>query len=228
MKVLLVDDNRLMLEGLQNLLDAHDIEVSGVAVNGLESIELVRKHKPDVILMDIRMPHCDGLEATRLIKAEMPEARIIILTTSTEDEDLFEAVKSGASGYLHKSIDTDELLEALDQIQHGIPPFSPGLAARLLEEFGRISNSKEPVLSENSGKTAKSKSDSILNPRQIEVLKLVADGLQYKEVGAKLCLSPRTVKYHMAEIMDRLHLENRAQVLAYAGRMGWTARKPTK
>jgi DNA-binding NarL/FixJ family response regulator len=135
MKVLLVDDNWLMLEGLQNLLEAHDIKVAGVARDGLESVELARKLKPDVILMDIRMPRCDGLCATRLIKAEMPEARIIILTTSTDDNDLFEAVKSGACGYLLKSIDTDELVEALKQAREGTPPFSPGLASKLLEEF---------------------------------------------------------------------------------------------
>ena len=228
MRVLLVDDNRLMLEGLQNLLEANSIEVASVAVNGLESIELARKYKPDVILMDIRMPRCDGLKATRLIKAEMPEARIIILTTSLEDEDLFEAVKSGASGYLHKGIDTDELLEALDQVRQGIPPFSPGLAAKLLDEFVRLGNSKGETSPKIPIETSDAKSEAVLNPRQIEVLRLVAEGLQYKEVASRLSLSPRTVKYHMTEIMDRLHLENRAQVLAYAGRMGWTPREPNK
>ena len=123
MRVLLVDDNRLMLEGLQNLLEAHGIQVAGLAKDGLEAVSLARELKPDVILMDIRMPGCDGLAATRLIKAEMPEAKIIILTTSTEDQDLFEAVKSGACGYLLKSMDADELVEALDQAQQGIPPF---------------------------------------------------------------------------------------------------------
>jgi len=228
MKLLLVDDNRLMLEGLQNLLEAHNIEVAGVAFNGLESIELARKLKPDVILMDIRMPRCDGLAATRLIKAEMPETKIIILTTSTEDDDLFEAIKSGACGYLLKSIDTDELVEALNQVQQGTPPFSPGLAAKLLDEFKRFSNPKESFSSESSGKKTEAPSGSKLNARQIEVLRLVANGLSYKEVGARLFLSERTIKYHMSEIMNRLHLENRAQVLAFAGRMGLTDYKPNK
>ena len=226
MKVLLVDDNRLMLEGLQNLLEVHHIEVAGVAVNGLESIELARELKPDVILMDIRMPHCNGLTATRLIKAEMPEAGIIILTTSTEDDDLFEAIKSGACGYLLKSIDTDELVEALNQVQQGTPPFSPGLAAKLLDEFVRASSPKGSIPSRSSGESSEPTSASVLNPRQIEVLSLVAHGLSYKEVGARLFISERTIKYHMAEIMDRLHLENRAQVLAFAGRMGLTVSKP--
>jgi len=226
MKVLLVDDNRLMVEGLQNLLEAYNIEVSGVASNGLESIALARELEPDVILMDIRMPRCDGLTATRLIKAEMPEAKIIILTTSTEDDDLFEAIKSGASGYLLKSMDTNDLVEALNQIQQGTPPFSPGLAAKLLNEFKRFSSPKGPIPPKSSGKTGEETSASVLSPRQIEVLRLVADGLSYKEVGTRLFLSERTIKYHMAEIMNRLHLENRAQVLAFAGRMGLTAYKP--
>jgi DNA-binding NarL/FixJ family response regulator len=228
MKVLLVDDNRLMLEGLQNLLDANKIEVAGVAFDGLESVELARRVEPDVILMDIRMPRCDGLTATRLIKAENPEAKIVMLTTSTEDDDLFEAIKCGACGYLLKSIDTDELVEALNQAQQGTPPFSPGLAAKLLDEFKRVGHSKEPISSESSGKKTEAPSGSKLSARQIEVLGLVADGLSYNEVGARLFLSERTIKYHMAEIMNRLHLENRSQVLAFAGRMGLTSYKPTK
>ena len=228
MRVLLVDDNRLMLEGLQNLLEVHNIKVAGVAFNGFESIELARKLNPDVILMDISMPRCDGLTATRLIKAEMPEAKIIILTTSTDDEDLFKAIKSGACGYLLKSIDTDELVDALNQVRQGTPPFSPGLAAKLLEEFARVINPNEPIFSKKSEENEEATSGSVLSARQIEVLRLVAGGLSYKEVGARLFLSERTIKYHMAEIMNRLHFENRAQVLAFAGRMGLTAYKPNK
>ena len=224
MKVLLVDDNRLMLEGLQNILEAHGVEVAGVASDGRQSVDLARELKPDVILMDIRMPGCDGLTATRAIKAEMPDARIIILTTSTEDHDLFEAIKSGAYGYLLKSMDTEELVAALDQARQGTPPFSPGLAAKLLEEFSRIGRSRE----QSPAETAVEPPSGKLKPRQIEILRLLAEGLSYKEVGARLFLSPRTIKYHMAEIMNRLHLENRAQVLAFAGRMDLTGSNPTK
>jgi len=226
MKVLLVDDNRLMLEGLQNLLEANDIEVVGTAADGQASLDLVRKLKPDVILMDIRMPRYDGLAATRLIKAEMPDAKIIILTTSDEDDDLFEAVKSGACGYLLKSMDSNELVEALDQACQGTPPFSPGLAAKLLNEFARLNNSKGSIPSKSASEPGEEEIRGVLKPRQIEVLTLLADGLSYKEIGARLFLSPRTIKYHMTEIMDRLHLENRAQVLAYAGKMGLTAKMP--
>ena len=229
MKVLLVDDNRLMLEGLHNLLEAHHIEVAGTAHDGLAAVEMARELDPDVILMDISMPRCDGLTATRLIKAENPEAKIVILTTSTDDDDLFEAVKSGACGYLQKSIDTDDLVEALNQARQGTPPFSPGLAVKLLAEFKRVSNpDNEPVASKSPGEKTEAPSGSKLNARQIEVLRLVAAGLSYKEVGARLFLSERTIKYHMAEVMNRLHLENRAQVLAFAGRMGLTSSKPPK
>jgi DNA-binding NarL/FixJ family response regulator len=223
MNVLLVDDNRLMLEGLQNLLEAHDIEVAGTAADGLAAVDLVRKRKPDLILMDIRMPRCDGLSATRLIKAEMPDAKIVILTTSIEDEDLFEAVKSGACGYLLKSMDSNELVEALHQAGQGTPPFSPGLAAKLLDEFARLKNSPAGLSPKNASDTGDEGIRSTLSPRQVEVLTLLADGLSYKEIGAKLFLTPRTIKYHMAEIMNRLHLENRAQALAYAGKMGLSA-----
>lgn len=225
MKVLLVDDNRLMLEGLQNLLDAHNIKIAGLSFNGLESIEMARELKPDAILMDIRMPCCDGLTATRLIKSEIPEAKIIILTTSTEDDDLFEAIKSGACGYLLKSMDIDELVVSLNQVQQGTPPFSPGLATKLLEEFKRLSISGGPISTKSSGKNGMAMCGRELNTRHIEVLRLVANGLSYKEVGARLFISERTVKYHMAEIMNRLHLENRAQVLAFAGRIGLTTYK---
>ena len=224
MRVLLVDDNRLMLEGLQSLLEAHDIEVAGVATDGLEAIDLACALSPDVILMDVRMPGCNGLEATRRIKARMPQARIVMLTTSADDDDLFEAIRSGACGYLIKSIDTETLVDALDQARQGVPPFSPGLAAKLLDEFAREGQAADTATppSPDPPSTDPPSSAAVLSNRQLQVLRLVADGLSYKEVGARLYLSPRTVKYHMSEIVDRLHLQNRTQVLAHAGRMGWT------
>jgi two-component system NarL family response regulator len=235
MQVLLVDDHRLLVEGLTNLLEAHGVEVAGTARDGHEAVAAARALRPDVILMDISMPNCDGLAATRLIRADWPEARIVILTTSTQDKDLFEAVKSGACGYLLKSMDADELVEALGQVQEGIPPFSPGLAAKLLAEFTRLAGGEEPETRREGdtetrghgdtelpsvGGKGDAGADEGLTAREREVLALVAQGLSYKEVGARLNLSPRTVKYHMAEIMERLHLEHRAQVLAYAGKIG--------
>lgn len=231
MRVLLVDDNRLMLEGLQSLLEVHDVQVAGTAADGQEAVELARILNPDVILMDIRMPRCDGLAFTRLIKAEMPEMKIVILTTSTDDQDLFEAVKSGACGYLLKSINADTLIEALTQALEGIPPFSPGLAAKLLNEFAHLGKTSVPDpsisgssisgLTANPARSSDVIAENGLNSRQTEVLTLVSQGLTYKEVGARLYISPRTVRYHMVEIMNQLHMENRAQVLAYAGRHGF-------
>lgn len=218
MRILLVDDHRLLLEGLSNLLIAHDIDVVGQAHDGVAALALARALRPEVILMDIRMPGGDGLTATRAIKAELPGTRIVILTTSTEDADLFEAVKSGANGYLLKSMSAEELLDSLEAVQQGAPPFSPGLAEKLLVEFARLAGSDRVAPVSPADATETGATQLVLTERQCEVLQLVAAGLTYKEVGARLSLSPHTVKYHMAEIMAALHLEHRAQVLAYAGR----------
>ncbi len=141
MRVLLADDHTLLLEGLQNLLEAHGIEVAGTARNGREAAEQARRLRPDVVLMDIRMPEWDGLTATRVIKAELPEVKVIMLTTSSESEDLFEAVKSGATGYLLKSMDAESLIDALHDAEQDVPPFAPGLAARLLAQFAAAGGS---------------------------------------------------------------------------------------
>ena len=220
MRVLLVDDHGLLLEGLKNLLESWGIEVVGAARDGLEAVEAARALTPDVVLMDVRMPNCDGIQATRLIKAEMPEVKVVMLTTSTEGEDLFDAVKSGANGYLLKSMTGESLAEALHDVQEDIPPFAPGLAARLLGEFARMA---EPPAGEAVHSDMQQPASAIslepLTRRQSEILALVAQGLSYKEVGARVSLATCTVKYHMAEIMQKLHVQNRAQLLAVAARM---------
>ena len=224
MRVLLADDHRLLLEALSNLLTANGITVVGQAHDGVAAVALARALRPEIVLMDIRMPGGDGLTATRRIKAELPETRIVILTTSTDEADLFEAVKSGACGYLLKSMGADELIECLDGAQHGVPPFSPGLAEKLLVEFGRLAGNNPSGRADSPPATAETATLPPLTERQREVLQLVAAGLTYKEVGTRLGLSPHTVKYHMAEIMAILHLEHRAQALAYAGKQGLGAR----
>ena len=220
MRVLVVDDHRLLSEGVSNLLAAHDIEVLGVANDGVEAITLTQELNPDVILMDIRMPRCDGLSATRQIKALRPEIKILMLTTSGEDQDLFESVKSGAAGYLLKSISGNAFIEALRGLEQGTPPFSPGLASRLLSEFAKLSGSEEGLSGLASRPKAKEGQPNGLTERQTQVLRLVAQGLTYREVGERLALSERTIRFHMTEIISRLHLQNRNQVLAYAGKLG--------
>jgi len=209
MKTLLVDDHPLFLDGLKNLLTLRGIEVVGTARDGMEALEKARTLHPEIILMDIQMPNLDGLAATRLIKAELPDVKIVMLTMSAEDQDLFEAIKSGACGYLLKTLDVDEFFSLFLGLGRGEVPLSPGLAGQVLEEFAR------QAMESKSIKPSEVKTE-VLSARQIQVLTLVAQGLTYKEVGAKLCLAERTIKYHIGEIIERLHLENRSQAIQYA------------
>ncbi len=221
MKILLADDHALFLEGLKNLLTGRGFQVVGRAQNGLEALEKARALMPDVILMDIRMPVCDGLAATRLIKAERPEIKIVMLTTSTDEADLFEAIKSGACGYLLKSLEADPFVTYLEGVGRGEAAISRELAGALLKEFARQDQDARRRNDMENG----NRGDTGLTPRQVEILQLVAQGLPYKDVADRLCLSEHTIKYHMGEILQRLHLKNREEVVAYAARMGLSSRK---
>lgn len=220
MKVLLVDDHLLFLEGIQNLLTARGINVVGTARDGLEALSLARAKRPDVILMDIRMPRCDGLTATRLIKAEMPAIKVVMLTMSEQDDDLFEAIKSGASGYLYKNLSAQAFIDLLPGLAQGEAPLSRGLAAKLLQEFAHSADRVADLATTAENETKE------LTDRQKQVLALIAQGLTYRQVGDALGLTERTVKYHMGEIIKRLHLRNRAQVIAFAARTGLTRPAP--
>lgn len=227
LRILLVDDHSLFLEGLRNLLTSEGIQVVGLAHDGLEALAQARRLHPDVILMDIQMPRCDGVAATRLIKAEMPECKIVILTMSEDEQDLFEAVKSGASGYLLKRLEATDFFTYLAELLAGHPPFSPGLAEKILNEFTRHSARTEPQISPPGPTATQAGSeqgyelqDDALSPRQMQILTLVAQGQTYRQVADTIGLTERTIKYHMAEILERLHLQNRAQVIAYAACMG--------
>ncbi|WP_366923916.1 response regulator transcription factor [Metallumcola ferriviriculae] len=216
MKLMLVDDHSLFLEGLQYLLETHGINVTGTAHNGRDALVKARILKPDIILMDIKMPECSGMDALKLIKAEMSDIKVVMLTTSEEDEDLFDAVKYGASGYLLKDTNAKTLVDMLSDLERGEVPLSPGLAARLLREF-RLSGRYDPKpLQQIAGDIQ----EGYLTNRQLEVLDMVAKGNTYKEVGDALGITERTIKYHMGRIIELLHLENRAQVIAYAARRG--------
>ena len=215
MKILLVDDHLLFCEALQSLLTLHGYAVVGTASNGLAALEQARRLHPDLILMDVEMPGHDGLAATRLIKAEMPDIKIVMLTVAQQDEVLFESLKSGASGYLVKSSRASQLLLHLGQLAEGQVALSPGLADKILQEFARMKRQLD-----SSSSPVEETVD--LTARQREILTLVVQGVTYEEMGKMLCLSERTIRYHMEEIIQRLHLENRSQVIAYAARMGLT------
>jgi DNA-binding NarL/FixJ family response regulator len=207
MNVLLADDHPLFLDGLRNLLVARGIAVVGAARDGLEALEQARALRPDVVLMDIHMPGLNGLSALRMIKAELPETRVVMLTMSAEDDELFEAIAAGASGYVLKTQDTEQVFAPRGEVA-----LSAGLASRVLNEFRR-----RATLPPGVGEKRPAESLSL---RETQVLTLVAQGLTYKEVGAKLNLSERTIKYHMSEIVGRLRVESRAEAIAYARRAG--------
>lgn len=210
MKLFLVDDHALFLQSLKVLLVASGYEVVGTASDGLEAFEQVVRLQPDLILMDIEMPVCDGLSATRLIKAEMPQVKIVMLTVSSSDEYLFEAIKSGASGYLLKSQSAELFLELISKVESGAV-LSPEMAAKVLGEFARQAHRLEQVTDEPAYE---------LTDRQTQILTLVAQGMPYTKIGDLLHISEPTVRYHMGQILERLHLQNRAQVIAYTSRHG--------
>ena len=213
MDVLLVDDHSLFREGLQNLLVARNINVIGTANDGFEAVAKAHALQPDVVLMDIQMPKCNGLEATRLLKAQLPDLKIVMLTMSASDEHLFEAIKSGASGYLLKSLEAEHLFEYLEGLERGEAAMPRDLAAKVLAEFANQSNPK-PTISVPQAE------ESELTERQLEVLQLAALGQTNKEIADKIFVTERTVKYHMREILQKLHLRNRSQVVLYAIRAG--------
>ena len=208
MRVLLADDHALFLDGLRNLLTLHGIQVVGIARNGMEAVEKTLQLRPDIVLMDMRMPGCDGITATRLIKAEWPECKIVMLTTSTEEVDLLEAIRSGASGYLLKSLETSPFLKYLEGVMNGEAAIARELSAILWKEVA--SQDDASLVIRNHSEVAE------LTARQIEILRLVAQGLQNKEIAEMLCVSEHTIKYHISEILQRLHVKNRDQAVAYA------------
>ncbi len=207
-RVLLADDHALFREGVAGILAAQpDFEVAGEASDGLEAIVKARELAPDLVLMDIGMPGCDGLEAAGQIKQELPAVTIVMLTVTGEEEKLFEAVKNGAQGYLLKNIHAHDMLALLRGAVRGEAAISPALAGRMLEEFRRLSRSASHVSDAES---------AILTHREQEVLSLVAEGAIDKEIAEALHLSLNTVKSHMRNILAKLHVSNRREAAQYA------------
>lgn len=211
MRVLVADDHALFRDGIVSLLSARDIEVVAETGDGEETVARTRELRPDLVLMDIKMPRLSGIEATRLIKSEMPKVTIVILTAFDDDDSLFEAIKSGADGYMLKSLRSRDFFELLAGLARGEAPIPPALATRILREFTRQGRGRPRAGAEDE-----------LTEREQAVLRLLADGASNHEIAAQLDITDSTVKYHLRRILDRLHLQHRAQVVAYALRHGLT------
>ncbi len=207
-RVAVVDDQELFRRGLTMLLGVEDdIEVVGEAGDGVAATELAATAVPDVILMDVRMPKRSGIEACIAIKEAAPTARIIMLTVSDEEADLYDAVKNGASGYLLKDSSIDEVAQAVRVVADGQSLISPSMAIKLLDEFKQMARSDRP-----QGPTPR------LTDRELEVLKLVAQGLNNREIAKRLFISENTVKNHVRNILEKLQLHSRMEAVMYAVR----------
>ncbi len=215
-RLLLVDDQILFRKGLRALLSSESgMEIVAEASDGQEAIDKTRAFSPDIVVMDVHMPGMDGIAAARAIKAEWPQVKVVMLTISDEDDDLFEAIKAGAEGYLLKDLRPEELTAMLRGVMANEAPLSPGVAAKLLGEFR-----KRPR--QNEVRTAGSE----LTAREREILQYVAEGMSNAEIAARLYVVEGTVKNHLHNILEKLHLQNRVQAAAYALREGLASPPP--
>ncbi len=215
MRVLVADDHSLFRDGIVSLLEAAGFDVVGQAGDGRAAVEMALRLRPDLVLMDITMPQMTGLEALRLIKAELQETQVVMLTVSDDNADLFEAVKAGAQGYLLKNLNASEFLEMLAGLEHGEAALTRKTAARLIEGFAGVSRPRSEPL------------DS-LTQREIETLRLVAEGLSNKAIAQALFVSENTVKYHMKNILQKLGAQNRTEAATYALRAGLLKSDPPR
>jgi DNA-binding NarL/FixJ family response regulator len=210
LRILLVDDHILFRKGLARLLDAQpDFQVVGEASDGTEGVEKARALRPDVVLMDLRMPVCDGLEATRQIKRELPSVRVVILTVSEDDQDFLAAIRSGADGYLVKSMRPESLFQELRGLAQGEAPLSRAMTGKLLRQIARTASVSPTSVPPNA-----------LSDRELQVLRLLTEGLSNEEIAAELGISVNTVRNHVRNILEKLGLRNRVQAAVYAVRQG--------
>ncbi len=210
-RILLVDDHTLFRKGLVSLLsDHHDIEVVGDVENGCEAIRMARALAPDLILLDVHMPDGDGITAVKAIKKEMPDIKVVMLTAFDDDEDLFAAIKSGADGYILKNLPPSQFFHFLEGVNRGEAAISKVLADRILHEFRKS----------DDGPRGDVETREELTLREIETLELLVQGKTNKEIAVALAVSENTVKRHLVDIMEKLHLENRIQLAVYAVHQG--------
>jgi NarL family two-component system response regulator LiaR len=206
-RILVADDHAIVREGLRTLITAKPgLELVGEAANGNEAVLLASSLHPDVILLDMIMPHKDGLAAIQEIKAENPGARILVLTSFSDDDKVFAAIKAGALGYLLKDSSPQQLLQAIQDVYRGQSSLHPTIALKLIRELNQppdLPPTEEP-----------------LTAREVETLRLVAQGLTNQEIAEKLSISERTVGKHVSNILEKLHLANRTQAALYALRKG--------
>jgi DNA-binding NarL/FixJ family response regulator len=214
-RFLIADDHPLFRDGLRSVLEARGVEVVGEAGTGWQAIELSAKLLPDVVLMDLGMPELDGLGATRLLSARQPHVKVVVLTASDDDADVFEAIKSGAHGYLLKDMSRVDFVRLLDGLASDEPVLSPAIARKVLGELGA---SRSPALAGRA---------EPLTSREREVLQLLVQGVTTThELAAQLVVTNNTIKFHLRNILDKLHLHNRAEVVAYASRHGLVVPPP--
>lgn len=216
LRVLLVDDQPLFRRALATLIGAQfDMTVVGEGENGRDALEKVRALRPDLVVMDVNMPVASGVDGVRAIRQAGFPTPIVMLTVSEEDDDLFESIKAGANGYLLKNVRPEQLFDDMRGVMRGEAPIAPAVASRLLEALrtGGIPT---------RGQTAAPAEDTILTRRESEILQLVADGMSNKEIANELTITEGTVKNHVHNALEKLHLTNRVQAAAYAVRRGFT------
>jgi DNA-binding NarL/FixJ family response regulator len=224
-RIIITDDHVLIRDGIQAMLeDEPDLEVIGAATNGREALELCRKLCPELVLMDVRMPVMDGLEATRKIKRECPETSVLMVTTYESSDYLFEAIKAGAAGYVLKNASKPQLSKAIRRTLEGESPLNQELAMEMLQRFAV----EEVSLTEPHSKPEESPGqllDESLTSRELEVLQLLASGLTNQEIGRRLVISPGTVKHHVRHIVSKLGVSDRTQAAVRAVALGLLTRE---
>ena len=219
-RVLIADDHQVVREGLSTLLNSKkDIEVVGLAKDGLDAVNKAREFVPDVVLMDISMPRMNGVEATRQIRRENPHIRVVVLTMYDEEEYIFDLVQAGATGYLLKDADSAQIAKAIQAIAQGESLIHPAVASKILTEFS--------LLAEGKGRKP-GRVEHDLTTREVTVLRLVAEGKTNKEIANDLDISEKTVKNHVRNIFHKLHVYDRTQAAIHAIRKGIIDLEPNK